>query len=212
MAVATNGRVLSIVMLCIHTSLMVLVTVGFFTLDPVVSVGSATPANTALDIVYDLAHSLFCLVPSLICLHSIVYGRSRGIKQTITLSCSLVLIVQASKLASLTYSYASATNLILGSWVVTLTCLAVDVLVLLVFLTISLSLRLDSISGATDTSHAFVLPALCWAHFVGITAAFLVVVDLDASNNYLTFAGGVSILHAVLLFVGNVDIKMFFLL
>lgn len=191
--------------LTVHSMLVVVVTAGFFTLDPLVSVGGSTETleNTVLDTVYSLLHGLVCLVPSFVCMHAIFRGRSLGTKRATNVACSLVLLLQAAKLASLFFHIAAAAQVTVGPWIVTLSCLGVDVLVLVVFLTLSLALRLDSISGASDMSRAMLLPLLSFGHFLVGAATFLVVANADPSNTYITFAGGLSVLYSVLLFIGE---------
>lgn len=41
------------------------------------------------------------------------------------------------------------------------------------------------------------------AHFLASAAAFLVVANVDVDNAYLEYAGGLSVLYAVMLFLGG---------
>lgn len=84
----------------------------------------------------------------------------------------------------------------------TLIFISADVLTMVTFLALSLSLQLDFISGKADTKFPWLL-VWCIAHFVLSAAAFFVIAELDSFNAYLTFAGGISVLYALLLFLGG---------
>jgi len=198
---ASKDKLLSILAIGLHTIWVTITMIGFWALDPLVPVAGTNTENTVLDIIFSLLHGVLCLVPTLVLLQAMLRGRTRGTKRATIVSCSLVLVVQAAKLASLAYGAMSSTSSVVGPWVATLTCIGMDVLSLVVFLTVSLSLRLDTLSGQTDVAFPLVL-IFALLHFIASTAGFLMVADLNIANTYVTFAGGLSVLYAVLLFLG----------
>ncbi len=140
-------RVATVAVASLHAILVMLSTLGFFIFDPLVTVvvsNAAAPQN-ALDVVYSIVHAALCLVPVWLVIQSCrEEGLMRGVKQALTVACSLVLVVQALRLACLTFVAVSAAAAI-GSWLATLVALAVDGIALVVLLVLCITARLDSI-------------------------------------------------------------------
>lgn len=144
-----KARVASLAVAAAHATLVVVSTLGFFVFEPLVGVVATNGAwqDSALDIVLSVLHGLVCLVPVWLVALSRGGRLTRGLKQAITASCAVAVLVQALRLACLAYVAAAAATA-LGSWLATLIALALDVVVLLALLTLSMTSRLDSVRYA----------------------------------------------------------------
>lgn len=134
-----------LVLIALHTTLVVVATVSQFVFSAGAPVAAPTASNTALNVVVGLVHGLLTLLPSLIYAQTLREGRTRGTKKAAIVACSLAVLVQASAVAARVYIALAAPNLPPGPWLLTLTALAADLVVLVVLLTWTIALRLDLI-------------------------------------------------------------------